>query len=209
MSALGAHAGAPLQVFQNLHRRIAPAGAHDAAAGMRRRAAHVKIANRRTVLRPTRRRPQKEKLFQGKLTLKNISFRQSEFTFEIERRQDLPMQNDVADIWRVLGDRIDYRVAKLFALIVPRSFLQVIRRVLNEAGHNVFARRRDRWISETGNYYVDVRTARVATILGIVISALHVFDAGRNRDRAAQVRSRAGQRLEIRQGVEREVYLSR
>ena len=51
-------------VFQNFHRCLTPARAHDAAARMRRRAAHVKILDRRAILRPTRRRPQKEKLLE-------------------------------------------------------------------------------------------------------------------------------------------------
>src|SRR5436190_23016834 len=44
-----------LLVFQNHHRRVATARAHDAAARMRRRAAHVQVPNRRAVLRPSRR----------------------------------------------------------------------------------------------------------------------------------------------------------
>src|SRR5438445_12150117 len=71
-------------ILQYLDSGIASACAHDAAAGMRRRSAHVKIFYRRAILRPARRRPQKEKLFQRQLALKNISFRQSELAFEIK-----------------------------------------------------------------------------------------------------------------------------
>src|SRR5687767_4557862 len=46
-------------------------------------------------------------------------------------------------------------------------------------------------------------------VLGRVIGALHVVDAGRNRDCAAQVRPGAGQASEIGQCVEREVDLAR
>jgi len=53
---------------------------------MSRCAAHVEIANWRTILRPTGRGPQKEKLFQRKFTLEDISFRQTKLAFEIERR---------------------------------------------------------------------------------------------------------------------------
>src|SRR5258706_16093580 len=82
-------------IFQNLHRRISPAGAHDTAARMRRSAAHVEIANRRTILGPARRGPQKEELFQCQFTLKNISFRQTKIAFEIERLLHLPEKNDI------------------------------------------------------------------------------------------------------------------
>src|SRR6185369_5045024 len=132
-----------LKVFQHLQRRIASGRTHDAAAGMRRRAAHVEVLDRRAILRPTRRGPQKEKLFERQLTLKNISFRQAKLTFEIEWRHHLSIANQFTDVRRVLGDRVDHRVAKLVALLVPGSFLQVVRRVLHEARHHVFARRRD------------------------------------------------------------------
>src|SRR5437870_12344868 len=99
---------------------------------MRRRSAHVEILDWRTILCPTRRRSQKEKLFQGQFALKNVSLGQTKFAFKIERRQDLSMKNDVFDIWCMLGNRIDHRVAKLFTLFVPRSFLQIVRRVLHE-----------------------------------------------------------------------------
>src|SRR5258708_38536446 len=99
---------------------------------MGRRSANVEILNRRTILGPARSGPQKEKLFQRQLTLKNISLRQTKLAFQIKRRQDLSMKNDVFDIRRVLGDGVDDGVAKLFALVVPVSFLQVVRRVLHE-----------------------------------------------------------------------------
>src|SRR5947207_12059347 len=80
-------------VFQNLHRAI-PAGCpHNAAARMRCRTAHVEIANRRAILHPTRRRPQKEKLLERQLALKDIAFRKSKVAFDVERRQHLAMQN--------------------------------------------------------------------------------------------------------------------
>src|SRR6266478_2817283 len=85
-------------ILQNHHRRIPAARAHDAAARMRRRPTHVKVLDRRTILGPTRRGTQKEKLFQRQLALKDVSFRQSEFTFQIEWRQNLSMQDDVFDI---------------------------------------------------------------------------------------------------------------
>src|SRR5437899_4415987 len=95
-----------LNIFQNLHRRIPSARSHNAAAGMRCRSAHVKVLDWRAILCPTRRRSQKEKLFQGQLALENISFGQTKFAFEIEWRQDLSMKNDSTDIWRMLGNRI-------------------------------------------------------------------------------------------------------
>src|SRR6266446_1875029 len=121
------------QILQNLHGRIASTRTHDAAARMRGRSAHVEILNWRAILGPARRRPQKEKLFQTQFALKDISFRQTKLAFEIERRQNLSMKNNVTDVGCMFSDRIDHRIAELFTLFVPRSFLQVVRRVLNEA----------------------------------------------------------------------------
>src|SRR5207302_4112214 len=106
---------------------------HDATARMRGRSTHVEILNWRAVLGPARRRPQKEKLFQTQFALKDISFRQTKLAFEIERCQNLSMKNDVLNVRCMFGDGVDHRVAKLFTLFVPRSFLQVVRRALNEA----------------------------------------------------------------------------
>ena len=82
-------------------------------------------------------------MFQRQFALKNISFRQSKLAFEIERRQDLSMQDDVFDVRRVLGNRINDGIAKFFSFVVPISFLQIVRSVLHEARHHVLARRSD------------------------------------------------------------------
>src|SRR2546428_14093123 len=84
-----------INILQYLDRRVPSARAHDAAARMRRRPTHVEVLNRRTILSPTRSRAQKEKLFQGEFALKNISLAQTEFTFELDRRQNLSMQHEL------------------------------------------------------------------------------------------------------------------
>src|SRR5437870_706824 len=110
------------------------------------RSAHVEIFYWRTILCPAGRGPQEEELLKRQLTLKNVSFRQSELTFEIERRQHLSMQNYVFNIRSVFGDRLNHGVPKLFSLLVPGPFFQVIRRVLHKTRHHVLARRRHGWI---------------------------------------------------------------
>src|SRR5687767_13396296 len=99
---------------------------------MRGRAAHVKVLDWRTILRPTGSGAQGEKLLQSQLTLEDVSFRQPKFAFEIERRYDLPVQNDVFNVRGVLCDGVDDGIAELFALLVPVPFLQIVRRVLHE-----------------------------------------------------------------------------
>src|ERR1041384_8083264 len=97
-----------LNIFQQLQRRISTRCTHDPTTRMRRRSAHVEILDRRAILRPSRRRSQKEKLFERQLTLKNISFRQTKITFEIEWRQNLPIANQLLDVRRVLRNRINH-----------------------------------------------------------------------------------------------------
>ena len=94
-------------------------------------------------------------------------------------------------------------------LLVPRAFFQLVGRVLHEARHHVLARRRDRRIGQARDHHVDVGPARVAAVLGVVVGALHVIDAGRNRDRAAQVLAFSRHAGEVGQRVEREVHFAR
>ena len=100
-------------------RGVPPGRAHDAAAGMRRRSAHVEVAHRRLVLRPARRRPQEEQLLERQLALEDVAFGQAEVALDVERRQHLPVQDDVLDVRRVLGDRVDDGVAERLALRRP------------------------------------------------------------------------------------------
>src|SRR5687767_4961942 len=99
---------------------------------MGRRSAHIEVADGRLIAGPARRRPQKEQLLERELALKDVALGEAKFTLEIERRDHLPMQDDVLDVRRVLRERVDDRVTECLTLLVPRSFLQVIRCVLNE-----------------------------------------------------------------------------
>ena len=89
---------------------------------MRGRTAHIKVANRRAVLRPSRHRAQKEQLLQREFALKDVAFRQAELALDVQWREHLTMNNDVAQIRRVFRDGIDHRIAELFALLVPVPF---------------------------------------------------------------------------------------
>src|SRR5258705_10189951 len=136
---------------------------------MCRRAAHVETSDWCAILGPTWRRTQKEKLFESQFTLKYISFRESKIAFEVQRCQHLTVGDQVLDIWSVFGNCIYNRVAKLFALVVPVTLFQVVRRVLYNTEHHVLARRRHGRISQTGSDHVDIWTPREAPILRFVI----------------------------------------
>ena len=88
-------------------------------------------------------------MLQRQLALEDVSFAQSEFAFEIERRHNLTVQNDVFDIRRIFGNRVDHCIAKLFFLGVPvEAGREFVGRVLHEARHDVLARRRNRGIGQ-------------------------------------------------------------
>src|SRR4051812_35109912 len=67
-------------LLQNPHCRVAARRSHDSTARVGRGAAHVKVPNRRPVLRPSRSRAQEEELFERELPLEDVSFRQSPLT---------------------------------------------------------------------------------------------------------------------------------
>src|ERR1700678_3710609 len=113
---------------------------------MRGRAAHVKLLNRRAIARPSRRGTQKEKLLERKFALKNISFGQSSRALDIQRRDELFADDQALQIRRVLRNRVDDRVAKSLALLVPRATGQLVRRILHETRKNMFSRWRNRRI---------------------------------------------------------------
>ena len=147
---------------------------------MRRGTAHVKIPDGRAILGPTRRGPQKEELFERQLSLKNIAFRETELSLNIERRQHLPVQDQLLDVGRMLGNGIDDRIAELLASLVPVPFFQIIGSILHEAGHDVFARGRNRRVCQTWDDDVYIRTPRETSVLGIIVSALHILDTRRD-----------------------------
>src|SRR6185437_11231855 len=76
-------------IFQDFQRGQPSGRAHDAAAGMRCRAAHVKVLDGRAELRITWHRTQEEKLLKRKLSLKNIAFAQPELTLQVQRSEHL------------------------------------------------------------------------------------------------------------------------
>src|SRR5580700_8322532 len=100
--------GRSLNVFQNFQRGQPAVGAHDAASGMRGRSAHVEILDRRAILSPAWHGPQEEELFERKLSLEDVSLGQSPLALEIEWSDDLLLDDDVFQIRRVFGERIDH-----------------------------------------------------------------------------------------------------
>ena len=196
------------RVGKNLHSSISSRGAHDPAAGMSGGAAHVQVVRPEFGTAPTRAGRRKNSCSSVNSPWKILPSGQSPLALEVERRDDLTMQNDVPEIRRVLGERVDDGVAELLALLVPDALRQMIGRVLHEARHDVLTRWRDAGIGERRDDDVDVGLPRKPSVLGRVVGALHVVDARGYRDGAAQVRAGARQRGELRKRIEREVDLA-
>ena len=134
----------PAPVLQDLQRGDAAGRAHDPAAGVRGRAAHVEAAHGRAVAGPARHRPQEEELLERQLALEDVALGQAPLALEVERGQHLAVQDELLDVGRVLRDGVDHGVAERLALLVPRALAQLVGRVLHEARQDVLAGRRDR-----------------------------------------------------------------
>ena len=181
-----------LRLLQNPHRRVPPRRAHDAAAGMRGRAAHVEVLDRRLGTAPSRARG-------AGRTAARASARPGRCCLPIS-----PNSRSMSSGVSTCRCRMMFLMFGAYSAIVSITVspnasrwssqvpsLQVVRRVLHEARHHVLARRRDRRIGEARDHHVDVRPPREAPVLRLVVGALHVVDARRDRDRAAQVRAGA------------------
>src|ERR1700746_3152844 len=108
---------------------------------MRSRSTHVEVLDRRAILRPPGDGPQEEQLLERKFTLEDVSFAQTPLTLEIERRDDLLLNDGVLQVRRVLRDSIDDRIAEGFLLVVPvQPGPQLVGRVLHEAREHMLAR---------------------------------------------------------------------
>src|SRR4029078_6954391 len=66
------------RLLEDPQRRVAAGGAHDAAAGVRRPAAHIKAADACLVLRPAGSGMEEEELLQRQLSLEDVAFRETE-----------------------------------------------------------------------------------------------------------------------------------
>src|SRR5712672_1448129 len=171
--------------------------------------AHIEVIDWGAVVGPARDGAEKEKLLEGEFTLEDVALGEAEFAFEVERGEDLAADDDFFDVGSVLGDGVDYRVAEGFFVIVPGAVGEFVWSVLDEAREDVLAWRRDAGVGEAGDDHVNVWLAGVVAVFGVVVGAFHVFDAWGDGDCAAKMRALTGKRLEVGEGVEREIDFAR
>src|SRR5277367_5053220 len=175
---------------------------------MRSGPAHIEVVDGRAVISPTGNGAEEEELFEGKFALKNVALREAEFAFEIERGKDLAANDEFLDIGRMFGNGFDNVVTKGFALTVPGALRQLVRRVLHEAGEYVLAWRSYARVRQARYDHIDVGSTREMAILGVVVGALHVLDARRDRNRATKVRAGPGYGFEIGETIESNVHFA-
>ena len=85
------------------------------------RTAEIKIFDRRSVFCPTGYRTEEKELIQSELALKDISFRQAEFFFQVPGRNHLAMKDDIFQVWCIFAQRINYRIAQRFTFFRPNA----------------------------------------------------------------------------------------
>src|SRR5438876_903156 len=105
-----------LPVLQDLLGGIPAGRSHDTAARVGRRTANIKVADWRSILCPAEDRAHQVQLLKRQFALEDVALGQRERTFDIERSQDLTMQNDIPEIGSILGQSIDNRVSEFLAL---------------------------------------------------------------------------------------------
>src|SRR5215213_2403398 len=113
---------------------------------MRPRATKIKPLERRSILRPTNQWPKSKKLIDRLFAVVNVPAAQAVSLFEIERRDYLSPNNQIAQARRVFFYLADYVVRKLVAPCGPITLFQLVRRKLHVNRHHVFACRRERGI---------------------------------------------------------------
>src|SRR4029077_4736136 len=176
---------------------------------MRGGTAHIQIVDGGAVVGPAGHGAEEKKLLERKFALKDVALGEAELALEVERRENLAADDNFFDVGGVLGDGVDDGVAEGFALLVPCAFGEFVGCVLDKAREDVLAGRRDAGIGEAGDNDIDVGLARKIAVLRVVVGALHVLDAGRNGNSAAEVSARAGQALEIGKRIKSKIYLAR
>src|SRR5438093_1186559 len=196
---------------ENLPRRVGTGSTHDAAPGMNGGAAHPEVPDGGPIPGPARRRAQKENLLQAQLPLEDVPFTQARDLLDVPGGQYLTMEDGVPEGRTVLCQGVDDGVPEGFPLGWPRRgpFPQMVGSILHEDGHYMLSRGRDRRVAEGRDHHVEVGAPGVPAVLGLIVGALQVVDAGGDGHVAAQMRSHAGAALELGDAVQRQIHFPR
>jgi len=101
---------------------VGTGGAGEAVAGMGARAAEEKAADGRFVARPIKNRAHGEELIEREFAVENVAAREAVGSFQIKRRDDLHVFDEIGQVRRVGGESFGDGVAQVEAARVPVSF---------------------------------------------------------------------------------------
>src|SRR5438093_13170093 len=134
--------GSP-EISNDFPARIGAGSAGQSAAGVSAGAAKVESFEWSAVLSPTDKRAKGEKLIDRVFAVKDVSAAEAVALLQVERGDDLAVNDQVAEVWSVAGKGSNNRIAELFAPRIPAAVFQFIRSILNVDGHHVRAFRRE------------------------------------------------------------------
>src|SRR5262249_31042410 len=177
------------EIERDLARRVAAAGTGDSAAGMHARAAQIKSADGRPIVRQLWRWPHEERLVQRSLRLVDLALGTAVLGLHIARRKHArdDRRSDIDSLFGHLPHR-DFAEGST-AVIVPLTVSKRIRCILHVHIEAMPALR-----SLAAVRYLEVRRARDAAMLRIVVGALEIVE-----------RRRHGQPRETRGVLERKI----
>src|SRR3990172_2869776 len=95
------------KVAQDLPGRVVSRCPHYPTAGMRPGATEIEPRNRGSIPRPAGERAHEEQPVQRHLAVEDVASGQGELALQVERAEDLPVDDEVRQVWRVLGQRAD------------------------------------------------------------------------------------------------------
>ena len=134
-------------------------------------------------------RAHEEELVEGHVALEDVAVRQGEVALEIERADDLAVQDGRLEVGRVAREDLSHPVAELLLLGVPGPLLQLVRPELAEHRHDVPPRGGDRVVVHGRDDRLQERLRRPAPVLGLVVGALHVVERRADVDGAPVLRT--------------------
>ncbi len=166
---------------------------------MRAAGGQVVAGQGRAEVGPLRRGAHEENLVQKQFAVEDVAAGDARDALDVDRRDDLLADDGAADVGRVTLERGDDRLGEGFFFgIVPAAF-EIVGRVLHEAGSHMLPGRGHVRVDHRREDHVDVRLARKLAVLGVVVGALDVVDAGADGYRAAMQFGVARERCEIGQ----------
>ena len=119
---------------------------------------------------------------------------------QVQRRQDLPIDHRLLEVRRIFIKDVETTIREPILNLVPIALFQLVRGILNEHRHQMFARRRDGRIDHRSHGAFQHGIGGRPAILGVVVSVFDIVLIRANVDGAAMLRTRLepGTCLEIR-----------